>query len=371
MQSVTWFENDRSLVTDQRYWFLDTTTDTIYYYPEPGDDLSSARIPVRDTLMTVTGVQSNLTFIRITFTDTTWTGSNSPENVGYTPTQSGVTGHTSTRVVTMIPAAVLVVDSDGVSFEGCTFKRLGGSGIWFKGSQGPRVVACDFEDVSGHGIADGDVTQAGDADSTNLNGAYTYSCFFTGCGSEFLGCSPYWGAYLTNAVFVHNHIANAPWSAVAVGWGWGKRNWVTDTAQPPGPVQGNNLFAHNKIMGYGRELNDRGGFYLNNRSPGTAIRDNYVVCNIVNVGGPYYWDNGAAETEAFNNVADKCSGTWMVIQYFGLPFATENHIHDNWADSGDVNGGLGYDPSNTIEDNAIGALPPQALAIRDAAGRVR
>ena len=215
------------------------------------------------------------------------------------------------------------------------------------------------------------------ADSTIVNLPVEY----TGATAVFFG-------YVENATIEHNHMENMTYSAMTIGWGWGR------TACG----RGNNHVLANRIVNPLRaRCCDGGEVYTLGPQPGSTIARNHLVnhgefeghgqSSYATRPNPLYHDNGSGGFTDKNNVIE---GSWE--HYCGenaphgcascklhCPDSTGKEadcgisVVDNWLfkstfqEKEQCSATPGTSVTGTVNVTG-GVLPPAAQAIVDAAG---
>ena len=202
---------------------------------------------------------------------------------------------------------------------------------------------------------------------------------YTGATAIFLG-------YVENATVEHNHLENMTYSAMTVGWGWGR------TACG----RGNNHVLANKIVNPLRaRCCDGGEVYTLGPQPGSSIERNHLVnhgqfhgigkSDYATQPNPLYHDNGSGGFTDKNNVIE---GSWQHFCGENAPRGCQKcplscpdsngkegdcsiNFVDNWLFKSSFQeheqcSRSGARVAGTV--NVTGALPADAVAIVAAAG---
>ena len=234
----------------------------------------------------------------------------------------------------LAPAGVIISDSRDVTFTNCTFSKIGGSGLSISdGSKNVAVRGSTFTDISAAGIVLGEVNDVFDKNVENWNenlmievsgATSTHSiasqkrntltsslCLqdnvLINFPVEYKGQSQLFAGYVENATINHNLFQNATYSAITIGWGWGRE----------ASLRGNNKVNANKIVDI---LSDRccdgGAIYTIGPQVGSEIKNNYILQNSTAAypagGNALYHDRGSGGFQDINNVID---GNWT--HWFG------------------------------------------------------
>jgi len=275
-----YFENSIDFLGSPAEWYLDTRTGTLYCIPPTGVDLSTAEVvaPSLERLIDIDRAQ-NIRFCDLVLEHTTW---HRPSNEGFVGWQGPVfktaTGHKYHGMV-MMPAAVQLEYARDCSFENCTFRFMGGTGLRFKaGTDGNVVDRCHFEDIAASAVAFGDVWfdegtyDPGRADDPGLiprNDRVT-NCTITHVGKDYPGCPGIFATWCEGAVIEHNEVSYIPYTGISVGWGWG-------SAYNPNPTSlKHNMIRFNEIHHILQLLSDGGGIYMLGYQTESEVAENYI-----------------------------------------------------------------------------------------------
>ena len=158
----------------------------------------------------------DITFSGITFAYGTW---NLPSTVGYIDNQAGVLWDTTTTIPSpiRIQAAVQVHRGMNVSFSGCTFTHLGGTGVDFAdGTQSSQIDKCTITDTSGGGISIGEVNDYFQTESALMTSKDTISNnTITNVGYDYHDAVGIWAGYTRGVTIEHNEIGHTPYSGLS------------------------------------------------------------------------------------------------------------------------------------------------------------
>lgn len=347
---ISWIENAYELLDEPGEWYLDEREGWLYYRPRAGErmDRVTVELPVLQRLVEVRGTRQrpvrDVRFEGVSFTGATWLRPSSDD--GYVADQGGfhlvgpdhlpnVIGHDPDTVGT--PGAVRVRFAHGVVVRGGTFARLGAVGLELgRGTQGARVVANRFEDISGAAVQVGGVARH-DHHPTHRrqvtrDNAVTDNVI-RDVGREYFDAPGIAIGFTTRSTVAHNDISDVPWAGIAVGWGWGlldpgwfegapnadqmspeqRARWgVWDT---PTTSRGNRIVA-NRIHRFLMRLWDGGAIYTLGRQ-GDSLADGELLARNVAYdkrpaagGNVFYTDGGSRYVTLRENVSlDNPPGT--------------------------------------------------------------
>ena len=279
------FENAYEFVTQPGEWYIDTTTEELYYMPERHQKIEDLVIiaPTTETLLRVEGTRDNpvrnLRFEGLTFEHSNWTV---PSSGGYINSQAGMYNLSATLENTQYlrrPAsAITVAYATGVVFKKNLFQHLGATGIDLEmGTNACRIVGNVIRDIAGNGVMVGAFTKEKDgefhlepfnpADSREVcTNDEVVNNHISLIGQDYYGTCGVTAGYPAGLKIEHNVIRNTPYSGISVGFGWtDKPNAMRD-----------NRIQFNDIGNVMQLLCDGGGIYTLSLQPGTRIGDNYI-----------------------------------------------------------------------------------------------
>ncbi len=305
-------ENAFELLDEPGQWYLDRSKDTLYYIPRPGEDMKTAEViaPVLEKIVELKGTLDrpvhDLNFVGLTFMHASWLR---PSKIGLIDIQSNFVVENDNSFVrdgslNMIhnesiksPSNIVCHAAKSIRFENCTFTKFGGGGIDLEhGSQDNTIIGCHFYDISATAIQVGDVRREDHHPRDKrliVKNNKILNNLIENCGVEFKGSHAIFAGYTDGTLIAHNEIRNLPYSAIAVGWGWGEEDIGGDPRWPqpfsyktPTPAK-NNIIEYNHIHNVMAELMDGGAIYTLSRQPNSAIRGNYIHDNKGVPGGIY------------------------------------------------------------------------------------
>lgn len=340
---LNWLENAYAFLTQPGQWYLDRSSNVIYYMPRSGEDLASAQVVAGSLEQLVTGSGAldasgnpefveNISFEGLAFAYATWLSPNT--SAGFPELQSGVYqddsayGHRT-------PGAVSFSRARNVAFIRDRFVHLGAAGLNFDtGSQGALIEGNVFDDISGGAITIGDPGDNLETDVArqSLNHTITNN-YTTATGMEYAGSSAILVFYTANTTIANNEIAMAPYTGLSLGWGWGAPSYAA-----------NNLVTDNYIHDVMLSLFDGGGLYTLGSGAGTAPVGNFFndigtagVCTTF--GSQYagysaiYHDSGGMLYSDSDNVVShmRCSGYWLFLQGGDTDItASDDYVDEDW-----------------------------------------
>lgn len=357
MDFVSWVENAYELLAGPGQWYLDQTAGYLYYIPRANENLATASVvlPVVEKLIDASGGSPvtplhNVIFSGITFEYGTWLGPSASQ--GYADNQAGILWVGPTNAAKTL-GNVSFQTINNVQLLNSTFTHLGGAAIDFgTGAQSNVVSGNVIEDVSGAGIALGEVTDFGTTNPAQMTDGNTIKDnYIRQIGADFEDAVGIWVGYARNTTIAHNDIDNVPYSGMSVGWGWGTYSYAQS-----------NLISGNYIGKVMQTLSDGGSFYTLSAQTNSLFTGNYLRDSCFQ---GIYWDEGTAFYTGISNVADNVLYDW-VLMWTGS-------IHDDLATNNFSNTTMFYNNgTDTVVTNTTVVTgqnwPSAALAIIQNAG---
>ena len=260
-------------------WWLDRAAGQVLYRPMAGEKLEGfvAVAPLARQLLIVRGGDAaeklirNLWFVGLTFEHCAW----SHAGLRYAGSQacfhfSGKDNDDSGGQT--VTPAVEVQNARTVRFERCTFRHLGGSGVWLGyGCRDSAIAGCTVADVAGNGVMLGEPSPKsaplGGPRPAEASGANTIrDCIIERCGVVYYGAVGVWVGLSGDNVIARNEVRHLPYTGISVGWMWNPA---------PTPCKGN-LVANNHIHHVMQVLSDGGGIYTLGWQPGAKLTGNWI-----------------------------------------------------------------------------------------------
>jgi len=259
-------------------WYLDTTTQDLFYKPRPGEDLASAVVvaPRLETLVRIQGTLDaparHIQFHGLTFEHTTWLLPNSEGFIGDQAsiafTQRLPADQTTSYPGHRLPAAFHLESASNIRLERNTFQHLGGSAInLYAATQDNTLLGNVIADVSGSGISLDLNLEGNPKDTRKVSRRNVISNnYISKIGRDYYQSVGIMAGYTDTTVIEHNELTDMPYSGISVGWGW---------ADVPNAAR-NNVISYNKISHVLNMMADGGGIYTLSRQPGTQIVGNHI-----------------------------------------------------------------------------------------------
>jgi len=421
--------NSLQFLTQPGQWYLDPAHGKLYLRPRGGTNIEHVRVelPRLSSLLAIgdslDSPVADLTFRGIRFSHTTWLGPST--NIGYASQQSGaylakVLADYPQDALTrckwgcpefehlrnewnQIPAAIQVAAAKRITFDQNVFAHLGqyalgigndsnanltGAGL---GAAGIFVTRNVFTDLAGGAILAGGVQRDAHhpSDPRQLNTQLSViNNRIRAVSKDYRDHSAVLSTYVEGALILHNDIADVPYDAIDIGYGWGiqdaggnanyrlnfrgydfKENRVYDT-----PTTHRDVYvAYNRIHGAKQYFHDGGAIYNLSASAGTTIAENYIFENGGRIG--IYLDEGSRYLSIRDNVVADPLGTWLnantTSNALPLRNTLDNTASGNWHDGSKV-GGLwdAYHNNRILEDHLVtgGEWPTGAREVMARAG---
>lgn len=280
-----YFENAYELIDAESEWYLNESTNTLYYKPRTGEVMSSAAVeaPIVETLVKLAGTSTasqmhNVAFQGITFRCSTYMR---PSNYGFLDGQAGqynISANPQNKQYVGRPAAgVLVQCANNIRFENNTFTQMAATGLdFFYGTHDDRIVGNVFSEIGGNAISLGKFTQN---EATEFHVAYNPAdvneiCtndritdnYIINSTTEIQGACGIACGYPQKCTIEHNEVCNVNYTGISVGYGW------TKTVNP----MKNNSISFNNIHEVEKVMADGSGIYtLSNQTPSLML-GNYI-----------------------------------------------------------------------------------------------
>ena len=376
------FENAYEFLDEAGEWYLDTTTNTLYYIPRGGEDMAKANAVLGELehIVSVNGTEdarvSNLQFINITFANSTWLQANSPEGLqgiqaGYYKSSEMTTSTQWTKDrMWLRPSAALVFNyTDKVTVSGCKFTCLGNYAIDFsRYTTNATITANSFVESGGGGIIigsflDSDHLPKGGAGKELTKDNLISNNYIDGICKENASETGILRGYTFNTRIEHNTLCNLPYSGISTGWGWGGNELGSDKTInklfPDGMFSGNTIVG-NRIDKTLQLIEDGGAIYCLGRQDGQLIAENYITnSNEFAI----YLDNGSAGSTVRDNVI---IGSYYC---FKLNYGYDCTFTNNWTEN--ISRGnilVAIDKDHTFTHNPVKMDEAQANQVKLNAG---
>jgi len=304
-----YLENAIEFCDNPGEWYCDLTERMVYYRPLPDEKIKETVgiIPIAEKLITITGSKEKhvrfISFDGITFEHTDW----QIPNHGYCGVQACMYNDRSNNENgwNKVPATIELDLAENCSFNNCTIRHAGGSGIWIRENSTNCVISnSHIYDISGNGI------NIGEGRDRLVNGVPWWksapeqvsknnkisNSLIEDCGKQFYGAVGIWGGLVEKTIIEQNEIRNLPYTGVSIGWMWN----ITPT-----PCRENTINA-NHIHHVMNKLSDGGGIYCLGLQPSSRITNNLIHDVTVNAGraesNGMFLDEGIKDLLVENNI---------------------------------------------------------------------
>jgi Right handed beta helix region len=305
------FENAFELLDAPGEWYLNTSTNQVFYRPRAGEDMATAVAvaPQIETLVRLQGTLAapvhHIQFRGINFEYSNWLRPNSEGFVGDQGcvifTQVLPDDEISSYPGHRHPAAVHVEAATNIVFERNVLHHLGSSGInFYMAVQDSQFVGNVIADASACGVAVDLNLEGNPSDSRKISRRNVIkNNYITRTGRDYYQSVGIGVTYTDGSVIEHNELHDTSYSGISVGWGWDN---VANAARD-NLVRYNNIYDTNKLM------SDGAGIYTLSRQPGTLLAENYVhdIVRTPSVQGGFnisgiYLDEGSSQITVRDNV---------------------------------------------------------------------
>ncbi len=324
-------ENDQRFLDADYEWYYDKDENAILIQLPSGQDPNDMEIniPVSKGLLILSGTKErplkNIRFEGLVFEHSAWI----IPDMGYAGIQAchfdarseGTTGWA------VVSAALQGEWVSNTTFLDCTFRHLGGSGLWMgTGSVNNTIVNCEFSDISGNGIMIGEGRDRQingkpwwkEAPEQVASGNTIEKSTVTDCGVQFFGAVGIWCGLTAETTIRDNEIYELPYTGISIGWMW---------SPVPTPCR-DNILSGNYIHHIMEKLSDGGGIYMLGLQPGSKILHNRIHDVSLNAGraesNGLFLDEGITDVEVAGNLIYEI--TKSPIRFHK---ATTNIVRDN------------------------------------------
>lgn len=300
--------NDLSFLNEPGEWYYDQKNGELYYYPAEGVDLSkdTCVVPVLEELISMSGTLNkkvqNVTFDGFNFEHAAM---NHISQYGlainqYHTYSSGISIATAdggySSPYSQLDGNINLENTNNVSFLNCSFKNMGGAALNIsQGAHNTTVTGCVFSDLSDAAIIVGHSENSAASDKQKTMHTVISNNVIRRVGQDYSAMPAIAGYYAAYTTITHNDIAEVPYSAITLGWGWGHDYYNNGSH--------NNVISYNRIDSYLMAARDGGGIYTLGAQPDSVIEGNYIS-NQGNAFGGIYLDEGSAYFTVKNNVVD-------------------------------------------------------------------
>ena len=290
-QQVYYLENAYEFIDQPGEWYLDESTNTLYYKARSGESMATAHVavPRLNTLFSVLGKSSKskvgyMSFEGLTFAHTNFLR---PSEEGFLDLQAGMYSinvvdrgrlNSNEFMLWRPDAGFRVENAHHMLVKNCTFTQMAATGLDFVSGTNDDVIEGNvFYELGAAGVMLGKFS----ADSTteihipynpsDLDEVSTRDTIrnnlITNVTNEHQGSVGIGAGYPRYVVIENNEVSYTNYSGISVGFGWTKQQ----TAMT------NNHINKNNIHHIARLLCDSGPIYtLSNQGTGSEIKENYL-----------------------------------------------------------------------------------------------
>ena len=341
-----YFENAYEFLDQPGEWYLDESTNTLYYMARSGENMATATVvaPQLETLVNVEGATTsdpvgNICFQGLAFAHSTFMR---PSYAGFLDGQAGHYNISSTadnvQVLGSPTAGVTVKNAQRIRFERNIFTQMAATGLDFvSGTRDDMIVGNVFTDIGGTGVTLGKYAADTTVDDhiaynpTDKNEISTRDTvknnFVTKTTTEILGAIGIAAGYPRYIDIEHNEVSNLNYTGISVGFGWTKaENAMT-----------NNKINYNHIHDIGLVLADGSAIYtLSNQGPASEMQYNYTHDYTQTQWADYqmpglYLDEGTTGYTVAHNVQVNTPG-WIAQNVNGTNTLTDNTAVASYSD---------------------------------------
>lgn len=319
---VYYIENAYELIDTDNEWYLDESTDTLYYKAPRGLDINSATViaPKLETLVSVStdgnGKINNLSFEGITFEYSTW---NYPSENGLVELQAGLYANycifkTNDCGALRPSSGIYVANTRNFTMKNCTVQNMGATGIDLNyGTYNSLIQDNTIRNISGNGIMIGKFVVDENTDyhipynPENKDEICTddkiVNNYVHHIGTDYEGSVAIGAGYPKGILIANNEVAFAPYTGISVGYGWTS----ADNAMSNNRILNNNVHHTSQI------LCDAGGIYTLSKQPNSEMSGNYIHDIVLPEWADYgtngiYMDEETSGYTVKNNVIENALG---------------------------------------------------------------
>ena len=291
-QQVYYLENAYEFIDQPGEWYLDESTNTLYYKAREGENMATANVvaPRVNTLFSILGKNTKskvgyMAFEGLTFAHTNYLR---PSEEGFLDLQAGMfnieviaeNGRLgSNKFLLWRPdAGFRIENAHHMKIRNCTFTQMAATGLdMVSGTNDDVVEGSVFYELGANGIMLGKFSQDSlteihipynptDKDEISTRDTLRYN-LITNVTNEHQGAVGIAAGYPRYVVIENNEVSYTNYSGISVGYGWTK----SQTAMT------NNHINKNNIHHISRLLCDSGPIYtLSNQGTGSEIKENYL-----------------------------------------------------------------------------------------------
>lgn len=267
-----YLEGNPSFIDKPGEWAFDAMTNTLLYYPLPGEkpESTTAIIPLVKTLVSLKGSKDNkvrnIHFENISFQHAAYLlpefGHDGRQACFYYTDGTGIPDHEA-----LIEEAIRIEWAENCSFSGCEVANTGANGIYVtEGSFNIKIENSNISDIGGNGIMIGTAYDPKEDTASLVKNILISGCELHRAGQHYQSAVGIWQGFAAKCNISDNHVYDLPYTGISIGWQWN-----------PSPTSSkNNLISGNHIHDVMKMLGDGGGIYTLGFQPGSVISDNEI-----------------------------------------------------------------------------------------------
>jgi hypothetical protein len=358
-----YFENALEFLDQAGEWYLDETTNVIYYKPRTGEDMTTATVvaPMVETVLSVGGTStadqaSYIWFQGLTFAHSTFMR---PSQYGFLDAQAGQYNLTVTadnkQTVGRPPAGVMVTNANHIHFERNLFAQMAATGLdLVSGAHDDLIIGNVFTQIGGSGISVGKFTadpateyhipyNPADRNEICTNDVIKNN-YVHDVTTEIFGACGIACGYPQDIDIEHNEVTGTNFTGISVGYGW----TTSTNAMTNNKINYNNIYDVANILAGGAGISTQ-----SNQGPASEMQYNYL-----HDFGPTPWadyaalglylDEGTTGYTVAHNVMVNTPGALFALT------AGANTLTDN-----------GADPAGAQETIASAGIEPSFADIKN------
>ena len=299
-------------------FYHDRSTGTIYYYPRKEEDLSKANVmaPVTETLLKIVGSSNafvnHLKFEGISFEYGNWTT--------WTTKEIGRSQADLYADYTSIEGQIQLQYTNDISFKGCRFEHLLGSGIYMPDNNNNTTIQGNvFNDLTAAAILIGkDMTPS----ATVNNNTLIDNNVVRSIGVDYYQSSGIYANVSNNLTISHNDVADVAYFGINQRYSNLKTNYVGNTQ-----IKFNKVSNYATASKYGFGITDEVGAYYFYDVQNSVFSNNYgEYLGNKSLDGCFREDAGGLNNKFINNVAN-CKASKKSFSFGGEHYS--NLLFDN------------------------------------------
>lgn len=267
------FENAYELLDAEGEWYLNTVTDTLYYKPRAGENMTTLSIvaPNTEILFDMAGTSvaniHHIEFAGLTFKHSEW---NSPSVIGLVATQGVHQIPTDSLIenTNNPPGAVKATYANNLRFVNNSFTFMGANGLQFyKGVSSSQIIGNTFSYIAANAINLDAVSKRDPAASDQTHSNLVANNTISRVGQVYTNGIGILASFVKDTIIENNDISYGPYMGIQIG-----NQAITHIEAG----MGGNKIRYNHIHHMMQLHDDGGGIYTLARQLGTHVYQNYV-----------------------------------------------------------------------------------------------